>query len=104
MIKVVHTLGVDFWGGDGRSVGGGFGVFGCFVDIKESLAGGGVGFVSTLAIGTFECSVGAGLSSCLAGRADMVACVVFPSTELATDFLSANCGVITPGEITYRTS
>ena len=94
MIKVVHTLGLDFWGGDGRSVGGGFVVFGCFVDIKETLAGGGVGFVWTLAIGTFECSVGAGLSSCLAGRADMMACVVFPSTELASDFLSANCGVV----------
>ena len=57
MIKVVHTLGLDFWGGDGRSVGGGFVVFGCCVDIKESLAGGGVGFVWTLAIGAFVSGV-----------------------------------------------
>ena len=48
----------------------------------------------TLAIGTFENSVGAGLSSGLAGSADMVACVVFPSTELTFDLLSANCGVV----------
>ena len=48
----------------------------------------------TLAIGTFENSVGAGLSSGLAGSADMVACVVFPSTELTSDLLSANYGVV----------
>ena len=48
----------------------------------------------TLAIGAFESSVGAGLSSGLAGRTDMVACVVFPSTELTSDLLSANCGVV----------
>ena len=47
-----------------------------------------------LAIDTFECSVEAGLSSCLAGRADMVAFVVFTSTELASDLLSANCRVV----------
>ena len=79
----------------GRCVGGGFVVFGCFVDIKESLAGGGVGFLWTMAVGAFESGVRAGLSSCLAGGADMVACVVFPSTELASDLLSANCGVVT---------
>ena len=73
---------------------GSFVVFGSFVDIKEGLAGGRVGFVWTLAIGAFESSVGAGLSSCLAGRADMVACVVFTSTELASDLLSADCGVV----------
>ena len=83
VIMVVHTLGYDFWGGGGRSVGVGFVVFGCFVDIKESLAGRGVGFVFTLAISAFQSGVGVGLSSCLAGRADMVACVVFTSTELA---------------------
>ena len=94
MIKVVHTIGLDSWGGDGGSGGGGFVVFGCLVDIKECLAGVGVRFVWTLAIGTFECSVGAGLSTCLAGREDMVACVVFPSTELASDFLSTNCEVV----------
>ena len=38
--------------------------------------------------------MGAGLSSCLAGRADMVACVVFTSTELASDLLSAYSGVV----------
>ena len=94
MIEVVHTLGLGWWGEDGRCVGGGFVVFGCFVDIKEGLAGGGVGFVWALAIGAFESSVGAGLSSCLAGRADMVAGVVFTSTEQASDLLSANCGVV----------
>ena len=94
MIKVVHRLGLGCWGGGGRWVGGGFVVLGCFVDIKEGLAGGRVGFVWTLAIGAFESGVGAGLSSCLAGRADMMACVVFPSTELTFDFLSAHCGVV----------
>ena len=48
----------------------------------------------TLVIGTFESGMGAGLSSCLAGRADMVASVVFPSTELTSDLLSANYGVV----------
>ena len=82
------------WGGGGRCVGGGFILFGCFVDIKESLAGGGIGFVWTLAVGVFESGVRAGLSSCLAGGADVVACVVFTSTELASDLLSANCAVV----------
>ena len=82
------------WGGGGRCIGGGFVVFGCFVDIKEGLAGGGVGFVWTLAVGIYESGVRAGLSSCLAGRVDIVACVVFTSTELASDLLSANCGVV----------
>ena len=45
MIEVVHTLSYDFAGGGGRCVGGGFVAFGCFVDVKEGLAGGGVGFV-----------------------------------------------------------
>ena len=94
MIKVVHTLGLGCWGGGSRWVGGGFVVLGCFVDIKEGLAGGGVGFVWALAIGAFESGVRAGLSSCLAGRADMVACVVITSTELTSDLLSANCGVV----------
>ena len=97
MVKVGHTLGYDFWGGGVCSIGSGFVDFvdfGYFVDIKEGLAGGGVGFVWALAIGAFESSVGAGLSSCLAGRADMVACVVFTSTELASDLLSANCVVV----------
>ena len=83
------------WGGGGRCVGGCFILFGCFVDIKESLAGGGVNFVYTLAVGAFQSGVRAGLSSCLAGGADMVACVVFPSTELTFDLLSANCRVVT---------
>ena len=80
--------------GGGRSVGGGFVDFRCFVDIKEGLAGGGVSFVWTLASGAFENGMGAGLSSCLVGSADMVGCVVFTSTELASDLLSANCGVV----------
>ena len=48
------------------------------------------------AIGAFESCVGAGLSSssCLGGRAGMVACVVFTSTELASDLLYANYGVV----------
>ena len=81
--------------GGGRCVGGGLFVFGCFVDIKESLEGGGVGPVWTSAVGAFESGVRAGLSSCLTGGADMVACVVFPSRELASNLLSANCGVVT---------
>ena len=48
----------------------------------------------TLVIGEFESGVGAGLSSCLAGRANMVECVVITSTELTSDHLSANCGVV----------
>ena len=94
MIKVVNTLGLGCWGGGGRCVGGGFVVFRCFVDIKEGQAGGRVGFVCTLAVGAFESGVGAGLSSCLAGRADVMVCVVFPSTELTFDFLSAYCGMV----------
>ena len=39
MIEVVHTLGLGWWGGDGCCVGDGIIVFGCFVDIKEGLAG-----------------------------------------------------------------
>ena len=57
MIEVVHTLSYDLDGWCGRCVGGGFVVFGCFVDVKEGLAGGGVGFVCTLAIGAFESGV-----------------------------------------------
>ena len=57
MIEVVHTLSYDLDGWGGRCVGGGFVVFGCFVDVKEGLAGGGVGFVCTLAIGAFESGV-----------------------------------------------
>ena len=94
MIKVLHTLGLDFWRGDGRTVGGGFVVFACIIDIKEGLAGRRVGSVWTLVVGTFEGGMGAGLSSCLTGRADMVACVLFTSTELASDLLSANCRVV----------
>ena len=48
----------------------------------------------TLAIGAFESSVGAGFFCGLAGRPDMVVCVVFPSTELTSDLLSANCRVV----------
>ena len=48
----------------------------------------------TLAIGACESGMGAGLSCCLVGRADIVVCVVFTSRELASDLLSANCGVV----------
>ena len=95
MIKVVHTLGRGMGGDCGRRVRGSFVVFGCFVNVKEGLAGGGIGFVWSLAVGEFESGVRAGLSSYLAGVADMVACVMFTSTELASDLLSANCGVVT---------
>ena len=94
MIKVVHTLGRDVGGGCGRRIVGGFVVFRCFVDVKEGLAGGGSRFVLSRAVGAFENSVGAVLSSDLAGGANMVACVVFTSTELTSDLLSANCGVV----------
>ena len=62
----------------------GFVVFGCFVDIKEGLAGRRVSCVWTLAVGQFESGKGAGLSSCLAGRANMVAYIVITSTELTS--------------------
>ena len=45
MIKVLHTLGRGVGGDCGRRVGGSFVVFRCFVDVKEGLAGGGIGFV-----------------------------------------------------------
>ena len=94
MIMVVHTL-VRGMGRDcGHRVGGSFVVFGCFVDVKEGLAGGGIGFVWSLAVGAFENSMGAVLSCNLAGRADMVAGVVPTSTELTSDLLSADCGVV----------
>lgn len=91
MLKVVHTLTRWVGGGNGRLVGGGFVVFGGFVDIKEGLAGRGVGFVWSLAVGTLKNSVGAGLSSCVAGGADMEASIVFTSTKLASKLLPANC-------------
>ena len=45
MIEVVQTLSSDLDGGAGRRVRGSFVVFQSFVDIKDGLAGGGVGFV-----------------------------------------------------------
>ena len=48
----------------------------------------------TLVIGAFESGVGVGLSSCLAGRANMVVCIVITSTELTFDLVPANCGVV----------
>ena len=94
MIKVVHTLGRGVGGECGHRVGGRFVVFGCFVDVKEGLAGGGIGFVWPLAVGAFENCMGAVLSCNLAGRADMLAGVMVTSTELTFDLLSANCGVV----------
>ena len=85
---------MGWWGGDGLCVRDGFIVFRCFVDIKEGLADRRVGLMWTLEVGAFESGMEAGLSSCLAGRVDMVACVVFTSTELASDLLSVNCGVV----------
>ena len=58
------------------------------------MAGRGAGFVRSLVIGAFGNGVGAGLSSHLSGGADVVACIVFSSTELATNLLTANCGVV----------
>ena len=94
MIKVVHTLGRGVGGGYGRRVMGGFVVFRCFVNVKKGLAGWGIRFVCSLAVGEFENSVGAVLSSDLAGGANMVACIVFSSTELTSDLLSTNYGVV----------
>ena len=94
MIKVVHTLGRVVRGDCGCRVGGSFVVFGCFVDVKEGLACGGIGFVWSLAVGVFENSVGAVLSCNLAGRADMVAFVVLTSRELTFVLLFTNCGVV----------
>ena len=95
MPRVVHTLGRSIGRGGGRRFGGCVGVLGCFVDVNESLAGCSISSVGSLAIGTFEYCVGAGLSSCLASSAAVEACVVFTSTELASNLLPADRGVVT---------
>ena len=91
MLRVVHTLGRCIWGGGGRSVGGCIGVLGCFVDVNEGLAGCSIGSVGSLANGTLEYCMGAGLSGCLANGAGVEACVVFTSTELALNLLPTDC-------------
>ena len=94
MPRVVHKLGRSVVGGGGRRFGGCIVVLGCFVDVKESLAGCSIGSVGSLAIGTYEYCVGAGLSGCLASAAGVEACVVFTSTELASNLLPANRGMV----------
>ena len=94
MLRVVHTLGRCIGGGGGRSFGGCIGVLECFVDVNESLAGCSIGSVGSLAIGTLEYCVGAGLSSCLASATGVEAYVVFTSTELASNLLLANGGMV----------
>ena len=69
MHSVVHTLGRRVGGGGGCRFGGCLGVLGCFADIKESLAGYIISSVGSLAIGTLEYCVGAGLSSYLVSSA-----------------------------------
>ena len=94
MPRVVHTLGRSIGGGGGRRFGGCIGVLGCFVDVNESLAGCSIGSVGSLAISTLEYCVGAGLSGCLASGAGVEACVVFTSTELASNLLPADCVMV----------
>ena len=94
MQRVVHTLGRGVGGGGGRRFGGCLGVLGCFADVNESLAGCSIGSVGSLAIGTLEYCMSAGLSSCLASGAGVEVCVVFTSTELASNLLPAYCGVV----------
>ena len=91
----MHILGRCIGGGGGRSFGGCIGVLGCFVDVNESLAGCSIGSVWSLANGTPEYCVGAGLSGCLASGAAVEACVVFTSTKLASNLLPAKCGMVT---------
>ena len=95
MPRVVHTLGRSIGGGGGHRFGGCIGILGVFVDVNKSLAGCSIGSVGSLAIGTLEYCVGTGLSSCLASGAGVDACVVFTSTELASNFLPTNCGMVT---------
>ena len=94
MRTVVHTLGRSIGVGGCRRFGGCFGVLGCFVDINESLAGCSIGSLGSLAIGTLEYCVAARLSSCLTSGAGVEACVVFTSTELASNLRSADCGMV----------
>ena len=94
MPRVVRTLGRSIGGGGGRRFGGCVGVLGCFVDVNQSLAGCSIGSVGSPAIGTLKYCVGAGLSGCLASGAGVEACVVFTSTELTSNLLPADCGVV----------
>ena len=94
MPRVVHTLDRSIGGGGGRRFGGCIGVLGCFVDVNEGLAGCRIGSVGSLAFGTLEYCMGAGLSSCLASSAGVEACVVFTSTELASNLLPVDCGMV----------
>ena len=95
MLRIVHTFGRSIGGGGGRRFEGCIGILGCFVDVNESLAGCSIGSVGSLAIGTLEYCVGAGLSGCQASGSGVVACVVFNGPELVSNLLPANCGMVT---------
>ena len=90
----MNTLGRGVGGGGGHRFGGCLGVLGCFADVNEYLAGCSIGSVGSLAIGTLEYSMGAGLSSCQASGAGVEACVVFSSIELTSNLHPADCGVV----------
>ena len=94
MQRVVRTLGRGVGGGGGHRFGVRLGVLGCFVDVNESLAGCSIGSVGSLAIGTLEYCMGAGLPRCLASGAGVEACVVFTSIELASNLLPGDCEVV----------
>ena len=66
-------------------------VVGLLSNFKNRILGGWL----SLAFGTLEYQVGAGLSSCLESGIGVEVCVVFTSTELASNRLSANCGMVT---------
>ena len=94
MQRVLHTLGRSIGAGGGCRFGGCLSVLGCFADVNGSLADYSIGSVGCLAIGILEYCVGAGLSGCLASIAGVEAYVVFSSTELTSNLLPADCGVV----------
>ena len=75
-------------------------VVGLLSNFKNRILGGwlspgcSIGSVGSLAIGTLEYCMEAGLSSCLSGGAGVEVCVVFTGTELASNLLPADCGVV----------
>ena len=99
----MHTFGGSVVGEGGRRFVGCLEVLGCFADVNDSLAGCLIGSVGSLAIGTLECCVGAGLCSSLASSASVEACVVFTSTELTLNLLPADCGVVFQSPVRHCT-